>query len=666
MKTNKLSQKLLCMLLVIALVLIPCTAFASSIALNKPSNAGLAVGNRIMTWDVMVNQIHAMAELCDDMEVCTIADVFGNPEFTSEAGMPLYFVKAGHGDKVVWLEAQIHGNEKLTSMGLMELLWEYAKDENLRADLEDLTIYAIPIYNVDGSRASYTSAGVPNYNNAQRGTCVWNANGTVRSSNLDLNRDWNFGLRGNPVAFVAKESRAYFRLWADIMPDIAIDMHHQNTVSFGTPSLPYTMSLGTALNASGPRTPAVADPVGEGLLSASATSNNIFYAITLPFLRDYEVQIKQQTKYVFDQIAGDVRDLFVYPSGTNAGQPYTHVPINIYPGVDVYGGAVSGMMLGVNYNNWNPYQYTCPAWFWEVEQQTNNNTTNLTARYIAIAWQSYYGAKAVCYMIANDDFDTYDPDTYWDMPYATSGTFSAISTTYGTDRNHRLPPVDFSPLDYVKAGIKADAVSGVEDNVEFNVEIFQPKDVLAVELEFNINGPIAGVGVEGINGFEPMTEIFWVYGGNDTWKGSVTMKYEAGGDSTGYTHKKLSDIAKFVYAPIAEGEAAMTLTGFRVVGIDGDTTKYIRSEITIPSATTTIEQLIWSKYDLNKDNIVDALDLGIMLLYCGFDSDSPDWANLVKVNDSRGRPVTASMCDVNCDGVIDMLDLLDLFIHYTK
>ncbi|MCL1808144.1 MAG: S8 family serine peptidase [Clostridiales bacterium] len=74
----------------------------------------------------------------------------------------------------------------------------------------------------------------------------------------------------------------------------------------------------------------------------------------------------------------------------------------------------------------------------------------------------------------------------------------------------------------------------------------------------------------------------------------------------------------------------------------------------------------YSKYDLNKDNKVGALDLGIMLLYCGFDKDAPDWGDVIKVNDSRGAGVCAGMCDVNGDGLIDMLDLLDLFIHYTK
>jgi Ca2+-binding EF-hand superfamily protein len=95
-------------------------------------------------------------------------------------------------------------------------------------------------------------------------------------------------------------------------------------------------------------------------------------------------------------------------------------------------------------------------------------------------------------------------------------------------------------------------------------------------------------------------------------------------------------------------------------------TVYLDSVISGGEAVTNIDQRVFSKYDLNRDNKVDALDLGIMLLYCGFDIDSADWDTLVKVNDSKGKPVTASMCDVNGDGVIDMLDLLDLFIHYTK
>ncbi|MCL1810350.1 MAG: dockerin type I domain-containing protein, partial [Clostridiales bacterium] len=153
--------------------------------------------------------------------------------------------------------------------------------------------------------------------------------------------------------------------------------------------------------------------------------------------------------------------------------------------------------------------------------------------------------------------------------------------------------------------------------------------------------------------------------GGAVWKGNVTLGYPSGGD-TGFSAFLPADIAKFVFAPRAEGDATMKLTGIRVTALDGTVTRYINAVIAKAEATTTIEQLIFSKYDLNRDNKVDALDLGIMLLYCGFDSDSPNWDTLVKVNDIKGKGVTASMCDVNNDGVIDMLDLLDLFIHYTK
>ena len=72
------------------------------------------------------------------------------------------------------------------------------------------------------------------------------------------------------------------------------------------------------------------------------------------------------------------------------------------------------------------------------------------------------------------------------------------------------------------------------------------------------------------------------------------------------------------------------------------------------------------KYDLNKDTVIDALDLGILLLYAGFKESDPEWTTLVKVNDTYGNPVYAYMVDSNNDGVVDMLDIVDLFVNYTK
>ncbi|MCL1808721.1 MAG: S8 family serine peptidase [Clostridiales bacterium] len=215
----------------------------------------------------------------------------------------------------------------------------------------------------------------------------------------------------------------------------------------------------------------------------------------------------------------------------------------------------------------------------------------------------------------------------------------------------------------VFVSLSTDVVSYVSGDVEYTVSVAKTNDVLDLELEFAIDGDmLAGKGIVGLNGFDTMNQILWTHAGNNLWKGTVTLALPSG-STTGLTSEAAVDIAKFVYSPKGFGNATMTITSAKVVGLFGDTTKYVPALIENGAATTVIAR---SKYDLNRDGVVDALDLGIMLLYCGFDADSSSWGTLVKVNDAWGNPVTASMCDVNGDGLIDMLDLLDLFIHYTK
>ncbi|MCL1809799.1 MAG: amidase family protein [Clostridiales bacterium] len=211
-------------------------------------------------------------------------------------------------------------------------------------------------------------------------------------------------------------------------------------------------------------------------------------------------------------------------------------------------------------------------------------------------------------------------------------------------------------------GIHAAPVSYIDGDAEFVLSVENTINLLTVNLMFEIDGDmLSGKGLVGQSGFESMNGILWVYAGDGKWCGTVTLALPSG-TTTGLTTKTPVDIAKFIFAPKGFGNAAVTLTFAEAVGLD-DTTTYIPSIIKNGTAVTTIAR---SKYDLNRDGTVDALDLGIMLLYCGFDSDSLDWGSLTKVNDAWGNPVTASMCDVNGDGLIDMLDLLDLFIHYTK
>ncbi|MCL1808835.1 MAG: hypothetical protein FWG42_03590 [Clostridiales bacterium] len=276
------------------------------------------------------------------------------------------------------------------------------------------------------------------------------------------------------------------------------------------------------------------------------------------------------------------------------------------------------------------------------------------------------------------------------FPIVPDGTYRILATTY-KDANGKLYPnvptpyADYLtkrftvsggelPLDiditdiYYSVSVRADAESDIDKDVLFVLSTSGAKNLLTVEADVLIDGNmLASLGVEPQSGFVTMSDIFWSYAGDGMWKGSVTLAFKSG-DGEGFTSAAPADIVVFKFAPRAVGDATLTLAGVVTSGFDSDgkITYYYDTYIEAGSATTNIDQRTFSKYDLNRDNVVDALDLGIMLLYCGFDSDSTNWNTLVKVNDSRGKGVTASMCDVNADGVIDMLDLLDLFIHYTK
>ncbi|MCL1810565.1 MAG: hypothetical protein FWG42_12490 [Clostridiales bacterium] len=632
-----MKSKIVCMLVILTLCIAPCTAFAAVPSQN--------VGDRIMTWALMADQLKQIDAACADVELFALADKFG-PDAVSESGKPLYVLKMGDGDTVLWIQAQIHGNEKFTTIGLMEFIWEYAENAGLRAELENLTIYAIPIYNPDGSSNSWSSAGVMSATGAQRGTFVDPSrrratlpSGTGSWYNYDLNRDWKVNLAGETVGFGARESVAYYKLFCEVMPDYSLDLHHQgaynrtfvNYPSWG--STPVTMSFGTSVYIDGP---------------------------TLPYLKNYNAEMKQIQGYVYDQIKEDVRLLY----------GYTNPPIDMYDGIEIFGGVVSGMILGIDYQGINPYNHSCPATFFESETQIGNTTTNLTARYLNIAKQNYLAVMAYTKGMATGDIFDMNPEDYYAIPYRTaSRPATPSSRDYNTAQYNQLMDswkAGGGWHDKVRFGLATDGISGIEGNVEYGLKMYGAENILALELEFVIDGPLSGIGVNGLAGFEPMNDIFWTYAGDGAWKGSLTLKYESG-DSTGFSKPtKLADVATFVFAPTGEGDAILTLTDCKAVALDGGTTKYVGTLISVPEAATSVEKTVFSKYDLNRDGIVDALDLGIMLLYCGFRADDPEWGTLVKVNDSKGKPVTAMMCDVNDDDVINMLDLIDLFINYTK
>jgi hypothetical protein len=146
------------------------------------------------------------------------------------------------------------------------------------------------------------------------------------------------------------------------------------------------------------------------------------------------------------------------------------------------------------------------------------------------------------------------------------------------------------------------------------------------------------------------------------WKGSATLVYPSGGDGTGFTADGPVDIAKFVFSPKALGGTSMRLTRISATGFNPETVMVQRIGAYIVNGDA--ETDIRSKFDLNRDNKVDALDLSVALLYFGHKSTDTDWTALVKVKDVKGGDITPAICDVNGDNVVDMLDLMEIYLNY--
>jgi Zinc carboxypeptidase len=131
---------------------------------------------------------------------------------TSGEGRQLLYATVGDGPTTFWLQARIHGNELHSTEAALQILDHLASgDPTARLIRDQLTVLVIPMYNPDGAEANIRQSTTPN--------------------RIDLNRDWE--------NFAQPESIAFWRLWRDVAPELALDLHHmgQAPVVNGTDDL---------------------------------------------------------------------------------------------------------------------------------------------------------------------------------------------------------------------------------------------------------------------------------------------------------------------------------------------------------------------------------------------------------------------------------------------
>ena len=327
---------------------------------NFPSPNGNTNTASIVTYDGLVAELGRIEKTARfGVDVFTLAEA-GTAVTTTEQGRDLYVATVGDGPEQVWLQGRIHGNEPYGTESLLAVLKELGTNGSADWKLlrETYTFHVIPMYNPDGSELNI------------RHTVLQDGS----EKRIDLNRDWGVG------KFEAAESEAFYEYWTMVDPAFAVDIHHQGLkTEYGTGD-EVTLSLGISLAPGGPTLPAV-----EG--------------------GAYDVLTRQMHVHVYDELS-----------------KYGYVNMDRYQvggslEIDIKGGVVSAMMLGLNHDGLNPEGHSNPAIFFETSGNTSDGSLGQKARGKSIQ-QNVRALSELLVGMATGEVQQEDPARWEEIPHA--------------------------------------------------------------------------------------------------------------------------------------------------------------------------------------------------------------------------------------------------------
>lgn len=339
------------------------TVFSSPVLAKKnhPSTEGNTNISSIVTYDEMIDELKSLEKRSKgELEVFTL-DELGYENSQSEQNRDLYVAKIGNGPEKVWIQGRIHGNEPYGTESTLKLLKMYVQNQSPKYQkiLDELTLYVIPMYNPDGSEMNTRHTEL-----------------SEGGDRIDLNRDWT------EDGFEAVESKAWYSYWADVQPDFGIDIHHQGLKTDPETEEAITMSLGVSLAPGGP---------------------------TLPNIKDglYEDVTRQAQVHVYDSLKDyGYTNIDRYTVGNSS---------NGFSEIDIHGGVVSAMMLGLNYDNLNEDHHSHPAIFFETSGNTRDGNLGQRARGHNIK-QNVLGLQELLHGLATDEVYDADPERWAEIP----------------------------------------------------------------------------------------------------------------------------------------------------------------------------------------------------------------------------------------------------------
>lgn len=349
---------------------------------NFPSTEGRTNISSILTYDDVVRELQKLERTSRyGVDAFTLAEA-GTQVSTSERGRNLWVATVGTGEEHVWLQGRIHGNEPYGTDALLTLLKDLGTNGSPEYQLlrEKFTFHVVPMYNPDGAEANI------------RHTVLWDEAANAPEGGapqlIDLNRDWT------ATGFAADESLAFYQYWTRVDPAWGIDIHHQGLKQEAGTGDDVTLSLGISLAPGGPTLPGLAGGA-------------------------YDDLTRQMQVHVYDELS-----------------KYGYINMDRYQvgdslEIDIKGGVVSAMMLGLDYNGLNPEGHSHPVVFFETSGNTSEGSLGQKARGKSVQ-QNVLAMKELLLGLATGEVQQENPERWAEIPHTPT-------TGYLTDYAGVLP-----------------------------------------------------------------------------------------------------------------------------------------------------------------------------------------------------------------------------------
>lgn len=366
-------------------------------------------------------------------------------------------------------------------------------------------------------------------------------------------------------------------------------------------------------------------------------------------------------------------DLSLLPSGTTASGPFTLTigqPEGYASSATLYGANASALTTAYADNCFTASLSALgPVALIDVNEATggtevtsvtlNKETLNLevgkTGKLSATVLPASAADKSITWSSSNTDVASVSSSGTVTAKKAGTAVITAtavngknasctVTVTGGT-----TDPDPGQPEAVVSADVALRNAGLADRNPSFRLALKHAKNVTTVRVRFTVDASI--VSVTGLNGFQVLGQPKGSVA-NGKYTGEVMLAYLSDG-RTAFTRTEETGIASFV----TNGDTpTLKITGVTLSGWDRDGKAIFGTTGSIDPDEV---KFVATTYDLNGDGKVDQVDITVAQAAYQARSTEGDW------NTPGANGAAPSACDVNGDKVVDIQDLILIYLNFT-